>query len=83
MIDVSEVPEDDVKELLIKRVNPNPEGWADVQNSREDKFGLHKRPNKLVSQFKRRRRSGRIGPRVVSVMILRTEMFSSIRTEAE
>ena len=37
MIDVSEeVPEDDVKELLIEAgVNPNPEGWADGSRIRE------------------------------------------------
>ena len=68
MIDVSEeVPEDDVKELLIEAgVNPNPEGWADGSriHVNGDIFGLHKRPNKLVSQFKRRRRSGRIRPEV-------------------
>ena len=61
MIDVSEeVPEDDVKELLVEAgVNPNPEGWADGSriHVNGDIFGLHKRPNKLVSQFKRRRRS--------------------------
>ncbi|DAC41188.1 MAG TPA: DNA-directed RNA polymerase subunit B [Candidatus Thalassarchaeaceae archaeon] len=68
MIDVSEeVPEDDVKELLVEAgVNPNPEGWADGSriHVNGDIFGLHKRPNKLVSQFKRRRRSGRIRPEV-------------------
>ena len=53
MIDVSEeVPEDDVKELLVEAgVNPNPEGWADGSriHVNGDIFGLHKRPNKLVA----------------------------------
>jgi len=64
MIDVSEeVPEGDVKALLKEAgVNDNPDGWADGSriHVNGDIFGLHKRPQKLVSQFKRRRRSGRI-----------------------
>ena len=68
MIDVSEeVPESDVKALLKEAgVNDNPDGWADGSriHVNGDIFGLHKRPQKLVSQFKRRRRSGRIRPEV-------------------
>ena len=68
MIDVSEeVPENDVKALLKEAgVNDNPDGWADGSriHVNGDIFGLHKRPQKLVSQFKRRRRSGRIRPEV-------------------
>ena len=68
MIDVSEeVPESDVKALLKEAgVNDNPDGWADGSriHVNGDIFGLHKRPLKLVSQFKRRRRSGRIRPEV-------------------
>lgn len=68
MIDVSEeVPESDVKALLKEAgVNDNPDGWADGSriHVNGDIFGLHKRPHKLVSQFKRRRRSGRIRPEV-------------------
>ncbi|HJM24341.1 MAG TPA: DNA-directed RNA polymerase subunit B [Candidatus Thalassarchaeaceae archaeon] len=68
MIDVSEeVPEDDVKALLKEAgVDDNPDGWADGSriHVNGDIFGLHKRPHKLVSQFKRRRRSGRIRPEV-------------------
>jgi len=68
MIDVSEeVPEEDVKALLKEAgVDDNPEGWADGSriHVNGDIFGLHKRPHKLVSQFKRRRRSGRIRPEV-------------------
>jgi len=68
MIDVSEeVPEGDVKALLKEAgVNDNPDGWADGSriHVNGDIFGLHKRPQKLVSQFKRRRRSGRIRPEV-------------------
>ncbi|MCP2507164.1 MAG: DNA-directed RNA polymerase subunit B [Candidatus Thalassarchaeaceae archaeon] len=64
MIDVSEeVAEGDVKELLKETgVNDNPEGWADGSrvHVNGDIFGLHKRPQKLVSQFKRRRRQGKI-----------------------
>ena len=68
MIDVSEeVPEDEVKELLMEaNVDSSPEQWADGSriHVNGDIFGLHKRPQKLVSQFKRRRRSGRIRPEV-------------------
>jgi len=68
MIDVSEeVPENDVKDLLKEAgVDDNPDGWADGSriHVNGDIFGLHKRPLKLVSQFKRRRRSGRIRPEV-------------------
>ncbi len=68
MIDVSEeVPADDVKDLLKEAgVNDNPDGWAAGSriHVNGDIFGLHKRPHKLVSQFKRRRRSGRIRPEV-------------------
>ena len=68
MIDVSEeVPEDDVKALLKEAgVDDNPDGWASGSriHVNGDIFGLHKRPHKLVSQFKRRRRSGRIRPEV-------------------
>ena len=68
MIDVSEeVPEEDVKALLKEAgVDDDPEGWADGSriHVNGDIFGLHKRPHKLVSQFKRRRRSGRIRPEV-------------------
>jgi DNA-directed RNA polymerase subunit B len=64
MIDVSEeVAEGDVKELLKETgVNDNPDGWADGSrvHVNGDIFGLHKRPQKLVSQFKRRRRQGKI-----------------------
>ena len=64
MIDVSEeVAEGDVKELLKETgVNDNPAGWADGSrvHVNGDIFGLHKRPQKLVSQFKRRRRQGKI-----------------------
>ena len=68
MIDVSEeVAESEVKELLKEAgVDDSPAGWADGSriHVNGDIFGLHKRPNKLVSQFKRRRRSGRIRPEV-------------------
>jgi DNA-directed RNA polymerase subunit B len=68
MIDVSEeVPEDDVKDLLKEAgVDDSPDGWAAGSriHVNGDIFGLHKRPHKLVSQFKRRRRSGRIRPEV-------------------
>ena len=61
MIDVSEeVAESEVKELLKEAgVDDSPAGWADGSriHVNGDIFGLHKRPNKLVSQFKRRRRS--------------------------
>jgi DNA-directed RNA polymerase subunit B len=64
MIDVSEdVPSDDVKELLKEAgVDDSPAGWADGSriHVNGDIFGLHKRPKKLVAQFKRRRRAGRI-----------------------
>ena len=64
MIDVSEeVPEDEVKALLTEAgVNSNPEGWAEGSriHVNGDIFGLHKDPNRLVSQFKRRRRQGKI-----------------------
>ena len=64
MIDVSEeVPEDEVKALLAEAgVNSNPEGWAEGSriHVNGDIFGLHKDPNRLVSQFKRRRRQGKI-----------------------
>ena len=68
MIDVSEeVPEDDVKELLMEAgVDSSPIQWAVGSriHVNGDIFGLHKRPNKLVAQFKSRRRSGRIRPEV-------------------
>ena len=68
MIDVSEeVPEVDVKALLKEAgVDDDPDGWADGSriHVNGDIFGLHKRPHKLVTQFKRRRRSGRIRPEV-------------------
>ncbi len=68
MIDISEeVPENDVKDLLKEAgVDDDPDGWADGSriHVNGDIFGLHKRPHKLVSQFKRRRRSGRIRPEV-------------------
>ena len=53
MIDVSEeVPEDEVKALLTEAgVNSNPEGWAEGSriHVNGDIFGLHKDPNRLVS----------------------------------
>ena len=64
MIDVSEeVPEADVKELLREAgVDSSPAGWAEGSriHVNGDIFGLHKNPTKLVNQFKRRRRQGRI-----------------------
>ena len=68
MIDVSEeVPEDDVKELLVEaNVDSSPEQWADGSriHVNGDIFGLHKRPLKLVERIKRSRRSGRLRPEV-------------------
>ena len=68
MIDVSEeVPEEDVKALLAEAgVNSNPDGWAEGSriHVNGDIFGLHKDPNRLVTQFKRRRRQGKIRPEV-------------------
>ncbi len=64
MIDVSEeVAEADVKELLREAgVDSSPAGWAEGSriHVNGDIFGLHKNPTKLVNQFKRRRRQGRI-----------------------
>jgi DNA-directed RNA polymerase subunit B len=64
MIDVSEeVAEADVKELLREAgVDSSPAGWAAGSriHVNGDIFGLHKNPTKLVNQFKRRRRQGRI-----------------------
>ena len=64
MIDVSEeVAEADVKELLREAgVDSSPAGWAEGSriHVNGDIFGLHKNPIKLVNQFKRRRRQGRI-----------------------
>jgi len=64
MIDVSEeVPEDVVKEVLKETgVDDDPDGWADGSriHVNGDIFGLHKRPHKLVSHVKRRRRQGKI-----------------------
>ncbi|HIE81276.1 MAG TPA: DNA-directed RNA polymerase subunit B [Candidatus Poseidoniales archaeon] len=64
MIDVSEeVAEADVKELLREAgVDSSPAGWAEGSriHVNGDIFGLHKNPVKLVNQFKRRRRQGRI-----------------------
>ena len=60
MIDVSEeVPEDDVKELLVEAgVNPNPEGWADGSriHVNGDIFGLHKRGP--INSFRSSREEG-------------------------
>ena len=68
MIDVSEeVRENDLKELLKEAgVDDDPDGWAEGSriHVNGDIFGLHKSPHKLVAQFKRRRRSGRIRPEV-------------------
>ncbi|MCS5532047.1 MAG: DNA-directed RNA polymerase subunit B [Candidatus Poseidoniales archaeon] len=64
MIDVSEeVSEHDVKELLGEAgVDSSPSGWASGfrVHVNGDIFGLHKNASKLVNQFKRRRRQGRI-----------------------
>ncbi|MED6313382.1 MAG: DNA-directed RNA polymerase subunit B, partial [Candidatus Thermoplasmatota archaeon] len=64
MIDVSEeVNEHDVKELLGEAgVDSSPSGWASGfrVHVNGDIFGLHKNASKLVNQFKRRRRQGRI-----------------------
>ncbi len=68
MIDVSEeVHENEVKQLLIEaRVDDSPAGWAEGFriHVNGDIFGLHKNGTKLVNQFKRRRRQGRIRPEV-------------------
>lgn len=68
MIDVSEeVHEGDVKELLREAgVDSSPSGWAEGSrvHVNGDIFGLHKNAAKLVNQFKRRRRQGRIRPEV-------------------
>ena len=63
MIDVSEeVPEDEVKALLQKQASTQTPraGQKDQIHVNGDIFGLHKDPNRLVSQFKRRRRQGKI-----------------------
>ena len=68
MIDVSEeVPEDDVKELLVEAgVDSSPDQWADGSriHVNGDIFGLHKRPAKLVQRIKASRRKGRLRPEV-------------------
>ena len=68
MIDVSEeVHENDVKQLLSEAgVDSSPAGWAEGfrVHVNGDIFGLHKNATKLVNQFKRRRRQGRIRPEV-------------------
>ena len=68
MIDVSEeVHENEVKQLLSEAgVDDSPAGWAEGfrVHVNGDIFGLHKNATKLVNQFKRRRRQGRIRPEV-------------------
>ena len=68
MIDVSEeVHENEVKQLLSEAgVDSSPAGWAEGfrVHVNGDIFGLHKNATKLVNQFKRRRRQGRIRPEV-------------------
>ena len=68
MIDVSEeVHENEVKQLLSEAgVDSSPAGWAEGfrVHVNGDIFGLHKNASKLVNQFKRRRRQGRIRPEV-------------------
>ena len=68
MIDVSEeVHENEVKQLLSEAgVDDSPAGWAEGFriHVNGDIFGLHKNATKLVNQFKRRRRQGRIRPEV-------------------
>ena len=63
MIDVSEdVPADDVRLQLTEMDVFMPEDWSDGARIHVDGdiFGLHKRPNSLVNQFKNARRRGRI-----------------------
>ena len=48
-----------------------------------DIFGLHKRPHKLIDQFKRRRRSGRIRPEVSINMMLKIGMCTLTPIEVE
>ena len=68
MIDVSEeVHENDVKQLLSEAgVDSSPAGWAEGfrVHVNGDIFGLHKNADRLVKQFKSRRRQGRIRPEV-------------------